>query len=82
MIIQYNSSVKVPAGWRHIAIKARATRISPGFATVDEVLLIDGQEPRHGMSRTGANRQSYSGLYISEREIGARKRLSACRVDE
>jgi hypothetical protein len=82
MIIQYSSSVKVPAGWRHIAITAKATRISPGLATVDKVLLIDGQEPKHGMSRTGAARQAYSGLYISEREVGTRKRLSACRVEE
>jgi len=78
MIIRYNASVKVPAGWRHIAITARANQVSPGYAVVDEVLQIDGETPQHGMSRTGANRQSYSGLYIANREVGSKKRLSAC----
>jgi hypothetical protein len=82
LIINYKTSVHVPAGWRSVDITARARRISPGMAEVVEVLEIDYKEPRGYMSRTGALRQAYNGLAVAEREIGKRKRLSSCFIFE
>lgn len=78
MIIGYKSSVYTPAGWRSVTIRARAEQISPAMARVTEVLTIDGETPSRTMSRTGAKRQEYWGTGTAAREIGARKRLSAC----
>jgi hypothetical protein len=80
--ISYTSSVKVLAGHRSVTITAKAERISAGMAQVVEVLAIDGEAPRYGMSRTGAARQQYDGRYVARREVGSRKRLSACVVTE
>ena len=80
MIIDYKSSVYTPAGWRSVTIRARAEQISPAMARVTEVLTIDGETPSRTMSRTGAERQEYWGTGTAAREIGARKRLSACEV--
>jgi len=80
MKIQYKSSVYTPAGWRSVVIEASATQVSPGFATIDKVISIDGETPQHSMSRTGANRQRYSGISVAAREVGSRKRLSACSL--
>jgi peptide deformylase len=82
IIIDYTTSVFVPAGWRSIDITARAKRISRGMAEVVEVLEIDGETPRGSMSRTGANRQRFNGVGIAAREVGKRKRLSACVVHD
>jgi len=78
--IDYNSSVYTAAGWRHVKITARAHRVSAGMAEVVEVLSIDGGTPKGTMSRTGANRQKYHGTGVALREVGARKRLSACQI--
>ncbi len=80
MIIDYKSSVYTPAGWRSVTIRARAEQISPAMARVTEVLTIDGETPSRTMSRTGAKRQEYWGTGTAAREIGARKRLSACTI--
>ena len=80
MIIDYKSSVYTPAGWRSVTIRARAEQISPAMARVTEVLTIDGETPSRTMSRTGAKRQEYWGTGTAAREIGARKRLSACKI--
>lgn len=80
MRIQYQSSVYTPAGWRSIRIDADATQVSPGFAKVARVTAINGKPPTWTMSRTGARRQEFSGFAVAEREIGARKRLSACTI--
>lgn len=82
MIIDYKSSVYTPAGWRSVTIRARAEQISPAMARVTEVLTIDGETPSRTMSRTGAKRQEYWGTGTAAREIGARKRLSACTIGE
>ena len=78
--IKYASSVFTGAGWRSVTIAAEAEQTSAGMATVARVTAIDGEAPSYGMSRTGAKRQQYNGQAIAAREIGARKRLSACAV--
>lgn len=78
--ITYSSAVKVEAGWRHVSVKARAEQISSGMAVVREVIEIDGETPSYGQSRTGAKRQSFNGNWWAAKQIGAKKRLSACEV--
>lgn len=80
IIISYTSSVFTSAGWRSIDIVAEATKISPGMAQVLKVIGINGESPKKTQSRTGARRQQFSGTGIAVREMGARKRLSACKV--
>ena len=63
-------------------IAADAERISAGMARVTAVTAIDGEDPRPGMSRTGARRQQFNGAGVAAREVGARKRLSACSILE
>jgi len=78
--IKYTASVFTGAGWRSVTVTADADQISAGMATVTRITAIDGETPSYGMSRTGARRQQYNGQAIAAREIGARKRLSACAV--
>lgn len=80
MIIDYSSSVFTAAGWRSVSITAEAERISAGMARVVRVIAIDGHDPVGTLSRTGARRQQYHAAGIAAREIGARKRISACTV--
>ena len=80
--IEYTASVFTAAGWRSVAITADAERVSDGMARVVVVTAIDGEDPRPGMSRTGARRQQYNGAAIAAQEVGARKRLSACSLLE
>lgn len=82
MKVQYNASVFTPAGHRSVTVVALATKISEKRCEVDEVLTIDGETPSYGMSRTGANRQKYNGLYLAENEIGKKKNISALTVIE
>jgi hypothetical protein len=79
--ITYQSSVSTRAGWRGVTVTAEATPSDSGkMAVVENVLLIDDESPDRNASRTGANRQRYNGEYFADREIGKRKRLSACTV--
>jgi hypothetical protein len=78
--IKYTTSVFTAAGWRSVTVAAEADQISAGMATVTRITGIDGEAPSAGMSRTGARRQQYNGQAIAKREIGARKRLSACAL--
>ena len=82
MKIEYTASVHTRAGWRSVTIAADAERISDGMARVMAVTTIDGEDPRPGMSRTGARRQQFNGASIAAREVNARKRLSACAILE
>ena len=82
MIIEYSASVFTPAGWRGVTITADAERVSPGMARVTAVRAINGETPTGTMSRTGAKRQQFHGTGIAAREIGQRKRISACYVVE
>ena len=76
-IIKYTSSVKTPAGWREVTIKAEAEVVSAATVRVVKVIDIDGETPGYGMSRTGAKRQEYNGNYFAAQQVGARKRLSS-----
>jgi hypothetical protein len=80
IIIEYTASVFTPAGWRSVTITAQAAQTSKAMATVTKVVAIDGEDPTHDMSRTGARRQAFNGKAIALREEGARKRLSACET--
>ena len=80
MIIEYTSSVFTQAGWRSVTITANADKISAGMAQVVKVTEIDGDAPTGYTSRTGAKRQTYNAAGIAAREIGAKKRISTCRV--
>lgn len=82
MVIEYQTSVKVEAGWRDITVKAVAEKTSEKMATVVKVLAIDGDEPTGYTSRTGSKRQRYNASEIAQREVGKNKRLAACVVKE
>lgn len=78
MEITYQASVFTPAGWRGVSITANAVKVSPGMAVVISVTAIDGDAPTGYTSRTGAKRQRYNAAGIAAREVGKKKRLSAC----
>ena len=78
--IEYSSSVKTMAGWREVTILATAEKTSEKMAKVIEVLEIGGESPNYDMSRTGANRQKYNGIYFAKAQIGANKRLSSVKI--
>ena len=80
--VKYNASVLVDAGWRSVEATAVCTKVSEKMATVEEVTLIDGKEPVGYTSRTGAKRQTYNASSIAKREVGKKKRLSACEIVE
>lgn len=82
MKISYTTSVFTAAGWRSVSITATADQISPGMAKVIAVTEIDGDEPRGYKSRTGAKRQQYNASSIASREVGAKKRISTCKILE
>lgn len=82
MIIKYQASVMVPAGWRSVEIAAQVEKVSKGMAVVVKVLTIDGDAPNGYQSRTGAKRQTFNASGIAQREVGKKKRLSACIVEE
>lgn len=78
--IKYDIGVKTLAGWRNVTITAEAELTSAAMARVVRVIAIDGEAPAAGMSRTGARRQEFNGLYVAKQQVGAKKRLSACEV--
>lgn len=82
MKIEYKGSVRTQAGWRSVTIRAVAEKISEKIVKVVKVLEIDGETPKYGMSRTGARRQEYNGIYFAGAEAGKNKRLSACTIME
>ena len=82
MNIQYTASVFTAAGWRLVKVTATAAQVSPGMAQVIQVTEIDGREPVGYTSRTGAKRQQYHAAGIASREVGAKKRISCCKVLE
>ena len=78
--IKYSTSVFTPAGWRSVWVRATAIPISAKMAEVTEVTKIGGEDPARSMSVSGSRRQAFNGLSISQRELGAKKRLSACSI--
>ncbi|MCP4988302.1 MAG: hypothetical protein GY928_20320 [Colwellia sp.] len=80
MKVEYKTSVYTPAGHRSVYIVALADKISEKRCTITQVLTIDDEEPNFNMSRTGANRQRYNGIYTSENEIGKKKNIARLTV--
>ncbi|MCP4990486.1 MAG: hypothetical protein GY928_31935 [Colwellia sp.] len=80
MKVEYKTSVHTPAGHRAVYIIALADKISEKRCVISKVLTIDDEEPNHNMSRTGANRQRYNGIYTSENEIGKKKNIARLTV--
>ena len=76
MKIEYTSAVNTPAGHRSVYIIAIAKKISEKRVEVVEVLTFDEEAPVAVMSRTGAKRQQYNGLYYATQEIGKKKNIS------
>lgn len=80
MQVKYNSSVKVPAGWRSVEIVATVNQISKAMVEVISVDMIDGEEPNRNQSRTGANRQKFNGKWWASTEVGKKKRISSLQI--
>ena len=78
--IKYFTSVCTDAGWRSVWVRATAVMVSAKMAEVTEVTKIGGEDPARSMSVSGSKRQAFNGLSISQRELGAKKRLSACSI--
>ena len=68
------------AGWRGVWVRATAVMVSAKMAEVTSVMKIGGEDPARSMSVSGSRRQAFNGLSIAQREIGAKKRLSACSI--
>ena len=68
------------AGWRGVWVRATAVMVSAKMAEVTSVMKIGGEDPARSMSVSGSRRQAFNGISISQREIGAKKRLSACSI--
>ncbi len=80
MKVEYKTSVHTPAGHRSVYIIALADKISEKRCVIEQVLTIDDEEPHYNMSRTGANRQKYNGLYTAELETGKKKNISTLTI--
>jgi hypothetical protein len=80
--IKYFASVCTDAGWRGVWVRANAVMVSAKMAEVTEVYKIGGETPAKSMSVSGSRRQAFNGLSIAQREMGAKKRLSACQIIE
>lgn len=80
MIIEYNTSVFVAAGWRSEVVTALVEKISDKRARVVRVLDIGGNGVSGYKSRTGAKRQTYNCGGVAQREVGKVKILSKCVI--
>ena len=80
MKIEYQTSVKTPAGWRSIDVQAIIEKTSEKTGKVTTILLVDGVKPAYMQSRTGARRQQFNGLFVARLEVGKKKRLSSCKI--
>ena len=77
MKIEYKAAVNTPAGHRTVYIIANATKLSEKRVVIDSVINIDDETPEKVMSRTGAKRQQYDGLYYASAEVGKKKNISS-----
>ena len=77
MKIEYKASVNTPAGHRSVYVIAEAKKLSDKRCEVVAVLTLDDEEPCSVMSRTGAKRQQYDGIYYATQEIGKKKNTAA-----
>jgi hypothetical protein len=76
MKVEYKSSVNTLAGHRSVYIIAEAKKLSDKRVEITNVLTIDDKQPKHTMSRTGAKRQQYDGLYYAAQEVGKKKNIA------
>lgn len=74
--VTYKASVNTPAGWRYVVMSGTAERISPKRVKVIEITEIDGEPVSRNMSRTGANRQRFNGVYFASAEVGKVKNIA------
>ena len=77
MKIEYKASVNTPAGHRSVYVIAEAKKLSDKRCEVVAVLTLDDEEPAKVMSRTGAKRQQYDGIYCAAQEVGKKKNTAA-----
>ena len=77
MIVEYKGSVNTRAGWRSVYFKANAKKISDKRVEIINIISIDDEPVQYDMSRTGANRQQYNGVYFAEQEHGKKKNISS-----
>lgn len=77
MKIEYKASVFTQAGHRSVYVIAEAKKLSEKRCEVVQVLTIDDEEPRKLMTRTGAKRQEFDGLYLAANEVGKKKNISS-----
>lgn len=75
----YRSSVLTPAGWRSVDVEADVKKISEKRVQVETIMTIDGEIPHRNMSRTGAKRQQYNGMFTVEQELGKIKNISSLK---
>jgi hypothetical protein len=80
MNVEYKGSVSTPAGWRPVWMKGTAKKISEKRCEIIEITHIDDEEVSYNMSRTGAKRQSFNGMYFSDNEKGKKKNLSSITI--
>lgn len=76
MKVEYKSAVNTPAGHRSVYIIAEAKKLSEKRVEITNVLTIDDEQPNYTMSRTGAKRQQYNGLYYAEQQVGKKKNIA------
>jgi|WetSurMetagenome_2_1015567.scaffolds.fasta_scaffold02367_19 hypothetical protein len=75
--IEYKGSVSTPAGWRSVYYKGTAEKISEKRVKIIEINEIDDEPVNRNMSRTGAKRQQYNGVYFADAEKGKVKNISS-----
>lgn len=74
--IEYKASVHTPAGHRSVYMKGTARKISAKRVEIVEITHIDDESVQYNMSRTGANRQKFNGVYYAGQEVGKEKNIS------
>jgi hypothetical protein len=74
--VEYKASVHTPAGHRAVYMKGTAHKISEKRVVIVEITHIDDESVQYNMSRTGANRQKFNGVYFAGQEVGKTKNIS------
>ena len=75
--VEYKASVSTAAGWRSVYMKGTAKKLSEKRVEIVEITHIDDEAVKYDMSRTGANRQKFNGLYFAGQESGKKKNVSS-----
>lgn len=75
--VEYKASVLTGAGWRSVYMKGVAKKLSEKRVEIVEITHIDDEDVKYDMSRTGANRQKFNGVYFAKKEIGKKKNVGS-----